>query len=65
MRDRGCLRKAGLALRGPHRYLRIRFRNRDFRGAVHSEAPMVAIGIIFSFLALYGILNLIEFKRFD
>jgi len=26
---------------------------------------MVAIGIIFGFLAIYGILNIIEFKRFD
>jgi len=26
---------------------------------------MVAIGVVFLFLALYGVLNMVEFKRFD
>lgn len=30
-----------------------------------AESLMVALGIIFGFIALYGILNLIEFKRID
>lgn len=57
MSDAAGLRKAGLAPMRPARYLLL-----QDSGA---RTVMVAIGIIFGFLALFGILNLIEFKRFD
>jgi hypothetical protein len=34
-------------------------------GQIHGASTMVAIGIIFGFLAIYAILNKIEFGSFD
>ena len=56
MSNPGRLRKAALAYLGGHRYLP----GQDVLGA-----PMVALGIIFGFIAIICALNFIEFKRVD
>jgi hypothetical protein len=56
MSDAPALRKAGLAYRALRRYLR----TQESYGV-----SMVALGIIFGFLAIVCVLNLIEFKRID